>query len=260
MIIKIKFQGKILELYLERHSDFSVFYDIFVEREYSNLIDKIQNGDIILDAGANIGMFTVVASILVGDDGLVVSIEPDPKNLDILKKNVVMNNLKNVKIINKALYSSSNEKIPFYSNGGLSKIVDDDAKDSGTILVETITLDDILTEYKISPNVLKMDIEGGEKFALLGAENTMERISRFWAEIHSEEDFKILMKFSNQFSIKKETVRSVRNSLPFMISHPLKTLILEYNNRFNAFRTVFSTLGSVYRPLDNSGIYFGEKT
>ena len=71
---------------MERHSDFAAFYQVFVERTYQNLPNKIKQGDVVIDAGANIGIFTVMSSILVGNTGRVLSIEPDPENISILKK------------------------------------------------------------------------------------------------------------------------------------------------------------------------------
>ena len=46
----------------------------------------IQKGDTVIDAGANIGEFTVIASTLVGPEGQVISIEPGPENVKTLKK------------------------------------------------------------------------------------------------------------------------------------------------------------------------------
>ena len=46
----------------------------------------IQKGDTVIDAGANNGVFTVIASTLVGPEGKVISIEPDPENVNALKK------------------------------------------------------------------------------------------------------------------------------------------------------------------------------
>ena len=86
MIIKVKFKEKQLKFYLHRHSDFSAFYEVFVEEVYSNIMSKIAEGDSVVDAGANIGIFSVISSIVVGDTGRVLAIEPDPENLSILKK------------------------------------------------------------------------------------------------------------------------------------------------------------------------------
>lgn len=260
MFIKIKFHGKVLKLLLERHSDFSVFYDVFVEQEYPNLATEIKEGYTIIDAGGNIGMFTVAASILVGNRGHVVSIEPSPENLKILMKNIELNNLKNITVIDRALYGKSDERVRFHQEGGLSRIVTDETKAfNDAIDVATITLDDILSEYGIVPNILKMDIEGGEKFALLSAKNTMNEIDSFWAEIHDSQSYDALMRFSNQFSIKKEKIESNRNALSFAIKHPLKILKLEYYNRFSAFKNAVSSMTSTYNSVGPGGIYSGHR-
>ena len=86
MIIKVKFQGKVLKFYLGRRGNFALFYQGFVENSYHSLIAMIQKGDTVIDAGANIGEFTVIASTLVGLEGQVISIEPGPENVKTLKK------------------------------------------------------------------------------------------------------------------------------------------------------------------------------
>ena len=160
MIIKVKFKEKQLKFYLHRHSDFSAFYQVFVEEVYPNLMSKITQGDSVVDAGANIGIFSVISSILVGDTGRVLAIEPDPENLSILKKNIELNKLKNVEIINKALYKESGKKIKFNQNGIMSKIITGEIKtDTPNIEVETITFNDLIFQREFKPNVLKMDIE-----------------------------------------------------------------------------------------------------
>ena len=59
----------------------------------------------------------------------------------------------------------------------MSKIITDDfTHDSNYIDVETITFDDLIFQTGIKPNILKMDIEGGEKFALLNAEKMMKTL------------------------------------------------------------------------------------
>lgn len=65
MIVKVKFKGQQLKFYLQRHSDFAAFYQVFAEKSYPNLMDKITKGNTVIDAGANIGIFTVISSILV---------------------------------------------------------------------------------------------------------------------------------------------------------------------------------------------------
>jgi predicted RNA methylase len=80
MIITLNFEGVGIKFNLKRHCDFSAFYQVFVENSYNNLLECIGKGDIVVDAGANNGVFTVMASVLVGNKGKVISIEPDPRN------------------------------------------------------------------------------------------------------------------------------------------------------------------------------------
>ncbi|MEM0134988.1 MAG: hypothetical protein QXU18_07160 [Thermoplasmatales archaeon] len=55
-VVKVNFKGRALKFVLERHSDYSSFYQVYVERSYDNLVNAIRQGDVVLDAGANIGI------------------------------------------------------------------------------------------------------------------------------------------------------------------------------------------------------------
>ena len=84
----------------------------------STFDSEIKSGDIILDVGANIGMYTLNAAKKVGKSGKVYSFEPDPVLFSNLKKNVIENNHSNVILVNKAAsnkngfqkWASSSEK------------------------------------------------------------------------------------------------------------------------------------------------------
>ena len=57
---------------------------------------EVKEGDIVIDIGANIGYFTLLFAKLVGPAGKVYSFEPEPSNFSILKKNVKVNEYRNV--------------------------------------------------------------------------------------------------------------------------------------------------------------------
>jgi FkbM family methyltransferase len=242
MIVKSRFKERELTFILQRHSDFSAFYQVLVEKSYSHLMDNLTSGDTVVDAGANIGIFTVLASTLVGDSGRVLAIEPDPENLANLKRNIESNNLHNVEIVNRALYKKSGEKVKFFQSGVMSKVITSEVKNySAYIDVETITLDDLISQTRLRPSVLKMDIEGSEKFALLGAQATFGSLNYFEAEIHSKEDWDVLQRYTENFSLKTESIESMRNVLSFSIRRPWMTFKLECYNRFRTTkRVVFS--------------------
>jgi len=260
MITNLNFNGNKIKIYLERRSDFAAFYQIFVERSYPNLLSKITRDDIVIDAGANIGMFSIMASILVEKTGKVIAIEPDPENLKILKRNIELNNISNIIIVNKALFSKSGERINFYQNGVMSRIsLSDNNESSNHIEVETITLDDIISNINLHPKVLKMDIEGAEKFALLSSQNTFQTINYFEGEIHSSEDYNVLLRYSNLFIFKQEPIESMRNVLSFSFKHPLKILSLELHNKFLTTKRILSTRINAEQPEKFPIIIYGER-
>ena len=75
---------------------FSVF-EIAIRRDYFSLVN-IKPGDVIVDVGANIGIFTVIASKLVGSHGRVVAIEPNSESAKRLERNIALNSLNNVTV------------------------------------------------------------------------------------------------------------------------------------------------------------------
>ncbi len=75
--------GKSKDYYLA--SNRAAFMQCFVAGNYNWLLKQIKEGDIVIDAGANIGMFSLQASNLVGQNGKVIAIEPNLKNIEILK-------------------------------------------------------------------------------------------------------------------------------------------------------------------------------
>ena len=231
MNIKIKFKGKSIRICLRRHSDFSAFYQVVVENSYPNILKSISNEDIVIDAGANIGVFTLLASQVAKN---VIAIEPDEENLKILELNLNMNKITNVILIKKALYYHSNEILSFKSDGVMSAF-----SSNGDKRVETITLDDIIEESNLEPKslILKMDIEGAEKYAFKSMEKTTKVLKFFEAEIHDEECEEVMRKYlGNQFIFHEEKAQSMKNVYEFALKHPLKTFKLEYSNKFRTAR------------------------
>ena len=77
-----------------------VLLEVFRDNVYES-VSKIEKGDVVVDIGAHVGMFTRKALKEVGEEGLVIAIEPEPKNLELLRKNT--KKYKNVRLVNKAV-------------------------------------------------------------------------------------------------------------------------------------------------------------
>ena len=77
------------------------------EYEERILFEKtINRGGVVFDIGAHVGFYTLLASVLVGSGGKVFSFEPVPRNLLYLREHLRINNISNVKVIEKAVSDS----------------------------------------------------------------------------------------------------------------------------------------------------------
>ena len=259
MIAKVKFKGIKMKFALNRHSDYSSFYQVFVENSYPNLLRLLKAGDMVIDAGANAGVFTVMASSLVGESGRVIAVEPDPENLAILKKNIAINSLKNVEVVGRALFSESNQAINMISNGTMSHVVAQE-KDHKNLLkiftVNTITFDDLLLDLGISPAFLKMDIEGSEKYALRSADHTMKLLKYLECEIHDFDSERELLRY-DRFRFEETGAENMENVKRYLFRHPFKVINMEIRNSFLTTKRVLfgrSQSGEIYPKL-----FFGQK-
>ena len=138
----------------------------------------MQHGDTVVDVGANIGFMSLISSVAVGDQGQVHAIEAHPKTYNALCGNVKFNNFTNTKTYNLA----SGEKQGHIT---FSDKKQDDrnsiASDSDGIDVEMKTLDSM--DFGDGPiALLKVDVEGYEKFVFEGAEQVLERTQCIYYE------------------------------------------------------------------------------
>lgn len=131
------------------------------------LFRALKPGDLAVDAGANVGFFTIVMSKLVGPKGKVIAIEPDSRNLAMLRKNLDINECGNIEVLPFALgsrrYTSSFHQSE--ENGQSSLFGDTNAE----VTVET--LDKVFLRLPKHARLLKLDIEGSETDALRGFED-----------------------------------------------------------------------------------------
>lgn len=136
----------------------------------------LQPGEIVVDAGAFSGDYTLYASRKVGPRGRVIAFEPDPENLRRLRRNLG-SEAANVTIVEKGLWSYEGEVafrmgVEGFTSGAV-EIANRQAA-SQEIRVPVVRLDDELKRLGVDHiDVLKMDIEGAELEALRGAEQTL---------------------------------------------------------------------------------------
>jgi len=141
------------------------------------LQDLCRPGTVVWDCGANVGGLSVLMSRLVGPRGIVCSFEASPRVMDECLRNVVMNGCGNVTLYHAAIFHSSDQTIPIYYGHHTqsdSVVAGKDPAGSGQcVRVPTLALDDFARRTGLTPDVVKMDIEGAEYDALIGMRETI---------------------------------------------------------------------------------------
>ncbi|MBU4277686.1 MAG: FkbM family methyltransferase [Proteobacteria bacterium] len=158
-------------------SDFGLEKNIFETGTYEagtlNLIKKLlRPGDCFVDAGANIGLMSLVAARAVGPTGSVYSFEPEPAVHSTLKYNVELNGLAQIKTFNLALGSKREQKTIHkhvqHNRGGATLVSKENSFERIPVMVDT--LDNIIAANSIEHvKLLKIDVEGWESEVLAGS-------------------------------------------------------------------------------------------
>ena len=151
--------------------------DIYLNNVYERLFSP-KNGDIVIDAGAHIGVFSLKAAKQVGDKGKVLAFEPEPSNFRFLIRNVKANNLHNVHAFQVALGETKSFAPLYLAQQSWANSLCRDLLGANTpsISVPVWALDDFLKSYSISfVDFLKIDVEGYEIEVLKGVRQTLNR-------------------------------------------------------------------------------------
>ena len=165
-------------LNLKREIDKGIYLGTF---EFNNTFifhELVNKNDAIIDIGANIGLYTLIAAKKLRNTGRIYAFEPSIVAIKDLRKNIETNKYLNIDIYDFAL-SDSNGKEEFYR-------CEDDAYNSliakpmqeaiDTYIVDVITLDEFVKTKKIQKiDIIKIDAEGLDYRILKGAQLTLKK-------------------------------------------------------------------------------------
>lgn len=141
------------------------------ERETTDLCGQLlRSAMTVVDLGANVGFYTLLAARLVGPRGRVYAFEPHPVNLRLLERNIQLNKYDNVTTVPRAVSNFCGATSLVVGNGpGVSSLYSGPLTSAKTMDVETTTLDEFFSsEGWPAVDLIKIDIEGAECAALDG--------------------------------------------------------------------------------------------
>jgi FkbM family methyltransferase len=170
-----------------------------------------KQGDIVVDIGAHIGHYTLIASKRVGTNGKVVAIEAHPGNFEMLNRNIKLNRLTNVIPLNYAAYSKETKVklyVPDEESGYTIYHTLMERTGKKFVEVDAITLDYLLLQLNgiregvVEVNWIKIDVEGVEFEVLKGATNVLSKSKdiALLIEVHGIDNYRPLIEFLNSYN------------------------------------------------------------
>lgn len=131
----------------------------------AHFVRWIGPGATVIDVGAHVGYYTLLASMLAGDTGSVWAFEPEPTNAAFLRQHMYLNHCRNVHVEEVAVSNSSGRARFVCGKGSGTGHLDQ----SGDMEVRTVRLADFCVAHGVRPTALKIDVEGAETEVLEGA-------------------------------------------------------------------------------------------
>ena len=169
---------------------FSLQLDMQTEKDYwlgtyepalqSALRTLIPAGAVVYDVGANIGYVSLLLAKAAGEAGRVYAFEALPDNVERLQRNLALNGIgARVQVVAKAVTGAAGPvRFLVHASGGMGKAAGSAGRDdpySAELIVDGISLDEfVYSGHNPLPNVVKMDIEGGEVLALPGMRRVLK--------------------------------------------------------------------------------------
>jgi FkbM family methyltransferase len=158
------------------------FPETYEQENFLFLQRQVKAGDKVLDIGAHIGLFSVIAAQLVGKNGKVYAFEPAAETNSLLKQTVAINKLESIVETYQEAMGEKSGKATFYvsavkgDNSNSTVSYKDDRK-LFAMEVNMLSIDDFVKAKNLDKlSFIKIDVEGAEYDTLRGAENTLRNL------------------------------------------------------------------------------------
>lgn len=215
-----------------------------IDGTYDNFFfDSLKKNDLkgktILDVGAHIGYHSLCFAELVGQNGQVITFEPNIFNINYIKENLKNNPelSKRIQLFEIALSEKNGDEDFFFSDkveegmssgsfiDGADTIWEKETFEKKTgykkVKVKLSTLDSLRDKRNIGikPDIIKIDVEGAESLVLNGAIDTIKKFSpTILIEIHSIPNMYWVMNFFSEVNYKTELLKKEKDGRCFLIA------------------------------------------
>jgi FkbM family methyltransferase len=140
----------------------------------------LRPGAKVIECGAHHGYNTIMLSRWVGNAGSVYACEPMPDNIQVIERNLELNEIKNVRIVGRALGPSSGS-VRFRAQSNSAPLGN---RTTRGLAVDMTTIDELCEAEGFVPDLIKVDVEGYEVDLLQGASRALQRRPALLIEIH----------------------------------------------------------------------------
>jgi FkbM family methyltransferase len=156
-------------------SKFMFVFREHYEPELAYLERILSRGKTFIDVGAAFGIYTLVASKLVGRTGRVIALEPTALSFEVLRQNIALNNLTNVLAFPVAMSLNRGRACLYLGpEPGSNSLGKDCSLKQATEEICTESLDNMVLQTSVGRvDAIKIDVEGAEELVLRGAEKTL---------------------------------------------------------------------------------------
>src|SRR5712691_4956182 len=142
------------------------------------LRELLRQGDVFVDGGAHVGLYTLLAAKRVGPAGRVIAFEPHPLNAQLLRLNVARSEFRSRVVVEEAALTAHTGTALFHWSPSLTthgRFLSSPAPDSRISSVRTLDLDCYVSREVGQVDLIKLDLEGGEVQALQGMRSSLVR-------------------------------------------------------------------------------------
>jgi len=195
----VKLDDLLHPIYLRRGtSDHKNFWQVFDNKEYLPIFEKIASPQVILDLGAYIGLSAIYFKFRC-PDAKIICVEPSPENYKILEMNTAPYD--DIHTIEAAVWHNNNKLAsPFQLDGDWGNRIAEDEKGD----IESITINDIIKKYKLKRiDFLKMDVEGSERNIFENNAGWINKVNCATVELHDRYIYGCKQAFDSLFTPDK---------------------------------------------------------